>query len=184
MQTYLILPVVAALWIANHYWFGWSDTTMRFITLGGLMLAFPAPILVLVSLAMALVGVVYLFAWSDASFDSSARIGLVLLFGIVVNNAILLVSRYRHEAALTLKAKFGGDPEAEAGILPGTNKKLGGSDLCRVEPAHRRGLLRRAIARGTEFGTFAVGCSKVRCISRLRAQAAEMSKHRRGTLPA
>jgi HAE1 family hydrophobic/amphiphilic exporter-1 len=98
---------------------------------------------------MALVGVVYIFAWSDASFDSSARIGLVLLFGIVVNNAILLVSRYRHEAALTLKAKFGGDPETEAAVLPGMKKKLGGSDLYRVEPEHRRGLLRRAIARGT-----------------------------------
>ena len=60
---------------------------------GLLLIAFPAPILILLSLAMALVGVVYIFAWSDASFDSSARIGLVLLFGIVVNNAILLVNQ-------------------------------------------------------------------------------------------
>jgi multidrug efflux pump subunit AcrB len=73
----------------------------------------------------------------------------VLLFGIVVNNAILLVSRYRHEAALTLKAALGGDPELEAGILPGTRKRLGGSDLYQLEPRHRRGLLRRAISRGT-----------------------------------
>lgn len=149
MLVFFNLPVVAGLWIANHYWFHWSQSVMEAIALGGLMLAFPAPILVLVSLAMALVGVVYLFAWSDSAFDSSARIGLVLLFGIVVNNAILLVSRYRHEAALTLKAALGGDPELQAGILPGMRKQLGGSDLYQLDPEHRRGLLRRAISRGT-----------------------------------
>ncbi|RKZ13310.1 hypothetical protein DRQ53_13530 [bacterium] len=149
MLVFFNLPVVALLWLANYLWFDWSDTVMQAITLAGLMLAFPAPVLVLVSLAMALVGVVYLFAWSDSSFDSSARIGLVLLFGIVVNNAILLVSRYRHEAALTLKAALGGDPELDAGILPGMRKGLGGSDLYQLGSEHRRGHLRRSISRGT-----------------------------------
>jgi HAE1 family hydrophobic/amphiphilic exporter-1 len=149
MLVFFNLPVVAALWLMNHYWFGWSDSTMQLITLGGFMLAFPVPILILVSLAMALVGVVYLFAWSDATFDSSARIGLVLLFGIVVNNAILLVSRFRHESALTLKAILGGDPELEAGVLPGMSKKMGGSDLYQLGRPERTRMLRRSIARGT-----------------------------------
>jgi HAE1 family hydrophobic/amphiphilic exporter-1 len=149
MLVFFNLPFVGALWVMNHYWFGWSDSTMQLITLGGFMLAFPVPILILVSLAMALVGVVYLFAWSDATFDSSARIGLVLLFGIVVNNAILLVSRYRHESALTLKALLGGDPELEAGVLPGMSKKMGGSDLYQLGRSERTRMLRRSIARGT-----------------------------------
>ncbi len=57
-----------------------------------------------------------------AEFDSSAQIGLVLLFGVVVNNAILLVSRFRTEVALILKAKLGGDPEREAALFPGSRR--------------------------------------------------------------
>jgi HAE1 family hydrophobic/amphiphilic exporter-1 len=148
-MLFTIVLLVLGVWLANQVQVGWEWVWVLLTAIGALLLAFPAPILILVSLAMALVGVVYLFAWSDATFDSSARIGLVLLFGIVVNNAILLVSRYRHEAALTLKAVLGGEPELEAGILPGAKKKLGGSDLYQLDPKKRRGLLRRAIARGT-----------------------------------
>jgi Cu/Ag efflux pump CusA len=72
----------------------------------------------------------------------------VLLFGIVVNNAILLASRFRTEAVLILKGKLGGDPEAEAARFPGMRKTLGGSDLWRLPPAERPALLRRAVARG------------------------------------
>ena len=58
----------------------------------------------------------------------TARIGLILLFGIVVNNAILLVSRFWTEAGLILKAKLGGDPEPEAALFRDQSKRLGGSD--------------------------------------------------------
>jgi HAE1 family hydrophobic/amphiphilic exporter-1 len=82
-------------------------------------------------------------------FDSSARIGLVLLFGVAVNNAILLVSRYRTEATLILKAKLGGDPELAASLFPPLRKALGGSDLWLLAKDERVNLLRRAVARGT-----------------------------------
>jgi Cu/Ag efflux pump CusA len=71
------------------------------------------------------------------------------LFGIVVNNAILLVSRFRHEAALILKAKLGGDPEAEAALFDGQRKNLGGSDLFVHDGKERATLLRRAVSVAT-----------------------------------
>jgi len=120
-----------------------------FMVLAALFESIALPTLVLASLPMAGIGVVLIFAWSTVPFDSSAQIGLILLFGIVVNNAILLVSRFRHEAALVLRAKLGGDPEADAGILPGTRKQLGGSDLFLLSAEERGPLLRRAVARAT-----------------------------------
>jgi len=109
------------------------------------------PLLVMISIPLALVGVFLAFWIMGSTFDSSARIGLVLLFGIVVNNAILLASRFRTEASLILRAKLGGDPEAEAALFPGLRKQLGGSDLNLLDPAERAPLLRRAVARGTRI---------------------------------
>jgi hydrophobic/amphiphilic exporter-1 (mainly G- bacteria), HAE1 family len=120
-----------------------------FMVLAALFESISLPLLVLTSVPMALVGVVLAYWKSGSTFDSSAQIGLVLLFGIVVNNAILLVSRFRHEAALILKSRFGGDPEAESGILVGLSRRLGGSDLWHLPPAERGVMLRRAVVRGT-----------------------------------
>jgi HAE1 family hydrophobic/amphiphilic exporter-1 len=120
-----------------------------FMVLAALFESISLPILVLTSVPMALVGVVIAYWKSGSTFDSSAQIGLVLLFGIVVNNAILLVSRFRHEAALILKSRCGGDPEAEAGILSGLARRLGGSDLWYLHPRERGEMLRRAVVRGT-----------------------------------
>jgi hypothetical protein len=119
------------------------------MVMAALFESFSLPLLVLSSLPMALFGVVVAYWKTAATFDSSARIGLVLLFGIVVNNAILLVARFRLESKLTLKARLGGDPERAAALFPGTRKTLGGSHL-RVLPRRERArLLRRAVARGT-----------------------------------
>jgi HAE1 family hydrophobic/amphiphilic exporter-1 len=109
------------------------------------------PFLVLTSLPMALFGVVIIFWQTTSSFDSSAKIGLVLLFGVVVNNAILLVSRFRAEAGKVLKAKLGGDPFADAALFDGQRRQLGGADLWYLPlPAKERSrLLRRAVGRGT-----------------------------------
>ncbi|MEE9268710.1 MAG: efflux RND transporter permease subunit [Candidatus Krumholzibacteria bacterium] len=119
-----------------------------FMVLAALFESITLPVMVLMSLPMALVGVFHGFWWTNSSFDSSARIGLILLFGIVVNNAILLLSRFRTEATLTLQVRLGGDPTAEASLFPSVGKQLGGSDLWKLPKKDRVFLLRRAIARG------------------------------------
>ncbi|MDZ7374370.1 MAG: efflux RND transporter permease subunit [candidate division KSB1 bacterium] len=51
------------------------------------------PLLVMLAVPMALVGTFWIFYFTGTSFGRSAYIGVVLLAGIVVNNAILLVYR-------------------------------------------------------------------------------------------
>ncbi len=118
-----------------------------FMVLAALFNSPSLPFLVLNSVPLALVGVYVIFWKAGVPFDSSAKVGLVLLFGVVVNNAILLISRFRHEAAAILRVKLGGDPEAEAALFDGQRKDLGGSDLWHVEDRAR--LLRWAVARAT-----------------------------------
>ncbi len=119
-----------------------------FMILAALFESGSLPFLVLSSVPLALVGVVMIFWQNGKAFDSSARVGLVLLFGIVVNNAILLTSRFRTEAELILRSRGAADPPAS---WFGRSRVLGGSDLSRL-PRHERGpLLRRAIARGTRI---------------------------------
>jgi HAE1 family hydrophobic/amphiphilic exporter-1 len=122
-----------------------------FMVLAALFESVTLPVLVLLSVPMSLLGVFLAFWWTSSTFDSSARIGLILLFGIVVNNAILLISRFRTEATLVLKARLGGDPSAEASFFPGLRKQLGGSDLWQLPKEERIGLLRRSIARATRI---------------------------------
>ena len=121
-----------------------------FIVLASLFESIYLPLLVLTSLPMALLGVYLVFWLSRESFDSSAQIGLILLFGIVVNNAILLVSSYRHESAQFLKVRLGGEPCARASIFAGLRKQLGGSDLRRLPRGEAVQLLRCAVAQGTQ----------------------------------
>jgi HAE1 family hydrophobic/amphiphilic exporter-1 len=118
------------------------------MVMAALFESFTLPILVLTSVPMALLGVVMIYWQTTSVFDSSARIGLVLLFGVVVNNAILLVARFRTECLLILRAKLGGDPAAEAALFPGQRKPLGGGDLWYLPRKERPSLLRRAVARG------------------------------------
>jgi len=119
-----------------------------FMVMAALFESVTLPLLVALSIPMGLVGVVLIYWKSHTAFDSSARIGLVLLFGIVVNNAILLVSRFRHESSLVLKDRLGGDPEVEAALTRPGRKQLGGSDLWMLPAGERASLLRRAVARG------------------------------------
>jgi HAE1 family hydrophobic/amphiphilic exporter-1 len=119
------------------------------MVMAALFESFSLPLLVLTSVPMALLGVVVIYWQTTTAFDSSARIGLVLLFGVVVNNAILLVARFRTESRLILKAKLGGDPAADAALFPGQRKPIGGSDLWYLPRKERPRLLRRAVARGT-----------------------------------
>ncbi len=55
------------------------------------------PLPVLLSVPFGMIGVFLIFVYGGYSFDSSAYMGMILLFGIVVNNAILYVDHYRHD---------------------------------------------------------------------------------------
>jgi len=120
-----------------------------FFVLAAVFESLTLPFLVLISVPMALVGVFLAFWWTNSAFDSSARIGLILLFGIVVNNAILLLSRFRTESTLILKAKLGGDPGGEVALFKGLKKDLGGVDLWKLQAEDRAKMLHRAVARAT-----------------------------------
>ncbi len=49
------------------------------------------PILIMLAIPLAMVGVFIAYLLSDFNFDSSSYIGIILMSGIVVNNAILLI---------------------------------------------------------------------------------------------
>jgi HAE1 family hydrophobic/amphiphilic exporter-1 len=127
----------------------WLAVVFVFIVLAAMMESLSLPFLILLSIPMALVGVSVIFWLSHSVFDSSAKIGLVLLFGVAVNNAILLVSRYRVEATLILKSKLGRDPELSTSLFPPLRRRCGGSDMWMLPKEERVALLKRAVARGS-----------------------------------
>jgi HAE1 family hydrophobic/amphiphilic exporter-1 len=64
------------------------------------------PFCVLLTVPMALVGVFLMFFYANASFTREAYVGVIMMGGIVVNNAILLVdhvNRLRREGGLDLR---------------------------------------------------------------------------------
>jgi HAE1 family hydrophobic/amphiphilic exporter-1 len=54
------------------------------------------PLCVLLTVPMALIGVFLMFFYAEASFTREAYIGVIMMGGIVVNNAILLVDHVNH----------------------------------------------------------------------------------------
>jgi len=116
-----------------------------FMTLAALTESFFLPLMLMLAVPMALVGVVGVF-WADGSvFDSSAQIGLVLMFGIVVNNAILLINRFR------LQVREQVDDLGLVGQGVADKRRLGGLDLWRLDAPQRLALLRQAIVDGTRI---------------------------------
>jgi multidrug efflux pump subunit AcrB len=103
-----------------------------YMILAGLFESLTLPFLVLASVPMSLVGVFLIFWLTGTTFDSSAHIGLILLFGIVVNNAILLVARYRIEARERLRRWLprgqGGRERQGGGDRQGGRERQGGGD--------------------------------------------------------
>ncbi|MEJ2538985.1 MAG: efflux RND transporter permease subunit, partial [Gemmatimonadota bacterium] len=79
------------------------------------------PLAVLLTVPMALIGVFMIFFWARATFTREAYIGVIMMGGIVVNNAILLVdhvNRVRRETTLPLRdAVLQGTLERERPIL-------------------------------------------------------------------
>ncbi len=77
-----------------------------FMVTAGLFESVRQPLCVLLSVPMALIGVGLIFVWTGASFTREAYIGVIMMGGIVVNNAILLVdhiNRVRAESGLALE---------------------------------------------------------------------------------
>lgn len=65
------------------------------------------PLVVLLTVPMALIGVFLMFFYTNATFSREAYIGVIMMGGIVVNNAILLVdhiNRVRAESGLPMEA--------------------------------------------------------------------------------
>jgi HAE1 family hydrophobic/amphiphilic exporter-1 len=62
-----------------------------FLILASLYESLAQPLIVLLTVPSAMIGVFLIFYFTGKAFDPSARIGVVLLSGIVVNNAIILV---------------------------------------------------------------------------------------------
>jgi HAE1 family hydrophobic/amphiphilic exporter-1 len=77
-----------------------------FMVLSALLESVRQPLYILLAVPMALSGVFLIFVWTGASFTREAYLGVVLLGGIVVNNAVLLVdqiNRVRRESGLGLE---------------------------------------------------------------------------------
>ncbi len=74
-----------------------------YLILGMLYENFLQPLLIMLSIPLALIGVFIAFVVMDYSFDSTAYIGVILLSGIVVNNAILLIDNINRHLKLTKK---------------------------------------------------------------------------------
>jgi hydrophobic/amphiphilic exporter-1 (mainly G- bacteria), HAE1 family len=75
------------------------------------------PLCVLLTVPMALIGVFVLFFWSGATFTREAYIGVIMMGGIVVNNAILLVDHIN-------RVRRGGDLPLKDAIVKGTLERV------------------------------------------------------------
>ncbi len=116
-----------------------------FMAMAAMFESFFLPFLVLLTLPMAMAGVGGIYWATGVEFDSSAKIGLILMFGIVVNNAILLINRFRLQVREIIAEK-GFSTE----LVPAKGR-LGGFDLWRLEAKERQGILSRAIIEGVRI---------------------------------
>ncbi|NOX55750.1 MAG: efflux RND transporter permease subunit, partial [Planctomycetes bacterium] len=81
-----------------------------FLTLAAILESFRQPVLILVTVPLALIGVVWALALAGGTFSIFVIMGFVMLVGIVVNNAILIMDQFnsyvrgeglaRHEAMI------------------------------------------------------------------------------------
>ena len=127
----------------------WLTVAFIFMVLAAMFESLLLPMLVMLAVPMSLVGVAAIFWATGSEFDSSAKIGLILMFGVVVNNAILLVDRFR----IQLRDNLARDA-VPSGDGPGqvpAKRRLGGFDLWRLADGQRHDLLRRSIVDGVRI---------------------------------
>lgn len=81
------------------------SVALVFMVTAGLFESIRQPMVVLMSVPMALIGVFLIFVGTGATFTREAHVGVIMMGGVVVNNAILLVdhiNRVRRESRLPL----------------------------------------------------------------------------------
>ena len=127
----------------------WLTLAFIFMALAAMFESFFLPVLVLLSIPMALAGVGGIFWATGSEFDSSAKVGLILMFGIVVNNAILLINRFRLQVREIL-AEENFPRGDDQGQIP-HKRRLGGFDLWRLPGQARQRVLNQAIVDGTRI---------------------------------
>ena len=64
---------------------------LTYMLLAAMLESFWQPVLILITLPLALIGVVLLMYYTNTNFGLTAMMGIIMLLGIVVNNAILLL---------------------------------------------------------------------------------------------
>ncbi|MDT3741247.1 MAG: efflux RND transporter permease subunit [Candidatus Kapabacteria bacterium] len=64
---------------------------LTYMLLAALLESLWQPVLILLTLPLALIGVIVLMYYTDTNFGLTAMMGIIMLIGIVVNNAILLL---------------------------------------------------------------------------------------------
>ncbi len=115
--------------------FSWSDeereqiyfvlavsVLLIFMVTAALFESLRQPLCVLLTVPMALIGVFLIFFYTDASFTREAYVGVIMMGGIVVNNAILLVdhvNRVRGE-----RGREAGLADFRDAILTGTLERV------------------------------------------------------------
>ena len=90
-----------------------------YIVTAALFESLRAPLVVLLTLPLALIGVFLIFFYTGAAFTRSAYIGVIMMAGIVVNNSILVVY---HIGELRKAGGAGG--ELKAAIVQGTLERV------------------------------------------------------------
>ncbi|MDX1566283.1 MAG: efflux RND transporter permease subunit [Longimicrobiales bacterium] len=110
-----------------------------YMVTAGLFESLWQPLCVLLAVPMALVGVFLIFFYVDATFTREAYIGVIMMGGIVVNNAILLIdhiNRVRSKQAEPEETgSMTGDPSTRAVVaLSGLERAIVQGTLGRVRP--------------------------------------------------
>jgi len=101
------MPVGYSIKAKNYSWGSDDDSgNLWFVIFLGLLFiymvtaslyeSFRDPLLIFLTIPSGFSGIVFLFYALDKNFNNSAYIGVVFISGIVVNNSILLVSRFKH----------------------------------------------------------------------------------------
>jgi len=74
-------------------WMLIASALLVYMSLAALFESFRSPFVIILTLPLAFIGVAFIFYFFEETFNFYARMGLILLSGIVVNNSIILIYR-------------------------------------------------------------------------------------------